>query len=110
MRIANWHEITDAAWVRDNLLNVDAAGGAQLKNLVETVMLVPYGSSSVGNTQVQRSSATLSPHVGSRGAPLLNRNVKEPHDRAPRGKVPNRAPVRTRAGSSRARRSKRRGG
>lgn len=56
MRIANWHEVTDAAWLRDNLLNADAPGGAQLKNLIETVTLVPYGSSNVGNTQVQRSS------------------------------------------------------
>jgi type II secretory pathway pseudopilin PulG len=51
MRIANWHQITDAAWIRDNLLNIDAAGGEQLKNLVETVMLVPYGAA---------ASATLS--------------------------------------------------
>jgi type II secretory pathway pseudopilin PulG len=55
MRIANWHQITDAAWIRDNLLNIEAAGGEQLKNLVETVMLVPYGSTSIGNTQLQRS-------------------------------------------------------
>ena len=56
MRIANWHEVTDAVWLRDNLLNADVPGGAQLKNLVETVTLVPYGSSAVGNTQVQRSN------------------------------------------------------
>ena len=55
MRIANWHEITDAAWVRDNLLNIEAAGGDQLKNLVETATLVPYGSATIGNTQLQRS-------------------------------------------------------
>jgi len=55
MRIANWHQITDAAWIRDNLLNLDAAGGEQLKNLVETVLLVPYGSTTIGNTQLRRS-------------------------------------------------------
>src|SRR5258708_39058439 len=44
MRIANWHEVTDAAWLHDNLLNSDASGAVQLKNLVETVTLVPYGS------------------------------------------------------------------
>ena len=55
MRIANWHQITDAAWVRDNLLNIEAAGGDQLKNLVETATLVPYGSTSIGNTQLRRS-------------------------------------------------------
>lgn len=55
MRIANWHQITDAAWIRDNLLNLDAAGGEQLKNLVETVLLVPYGSTTIGNTTLRRS-------------------------------------------------------
>jgi len=55
MRIANWHQITDATWIRDNLLNLDAAGGEQLKNLVETVLLVPYGSTTIGNTTLRRS-------------------------------------------------------
>jgi uncharacterized protein (TIGR02598 family) len=55
MRIANWHQITDAAWIRDNLLNIEAPGGEQLKNLIETVMLVPYGSTNIGNTQLRRS-------------------------------------------------------
>jgi len=55
MRIANWHQITHAAWIRDNLLNLDAAGGEQLKNLVETVLLVPYGSTTIGNTTLRRS-------------------------------------------------------
>lgn len=61
MRIANWHEVTDAAWLRDNTLNTDVPGGAQLKSLVETVTLVPYGSANVGNTQLTRSngSATI---------------------------------------------------
>jgi uncharacterized protein (TIGR02598 family) len=60
MRIANWHEVTDAAWLRDNLLNTDVPGGAQLKSLVETVTLVPYGSSSLGNTQLTRTNGSAS--------------------------------------------------
>lgn len=59
MRIANWHEVTDAAWLRDNLLNTEVPGGEQLKNLVETVTLVPYGSASVGNTQLNRTHGTV---------------------------------------------------
>ena len=59
MRIANWHEVTDAAWLRDNLLNVDVAGGEQLKNFVETLTLVPYGSTNVGNTQLTRTRGTV---------------------------------------------------
>jgi uncharacterized protein (TIGR02598 family) len=60
MRIANWHEVTDAAWLRDNLLNTDVPGGEQLKSLVETVTLVPYGSSSLGNTQLTRTNGSAS--------------------------------------------------
>jgi type II secretory pathway pseudopilin PulG len=56
MRIANWHEVTDAVWLRDNLLSVDVPGGAQLKNIVETVTLIPYGSGNVSNTQVKRAN------------------------------------------------------
>jgi uncharacterized protein (TIGR02598 family) len=59
MRIANWHEVTDAAWLRDNLLNTEVPGGEQLKNLVETVTLIPYGSVSVGNTQLSRTHGTV---------------------------------------------------
>jgi uncharacterized protein (TIGR02598 family) len=55
MRIANWHQVTDAAWVRDNLLNADAPGSVQLKNVAETLTLIPYGSVDVGNTQLTRS-------------------------------------------------------
>ena len=58
MRIANWHQITDAAWLRDNLLNADVPGSEPLKNRVETLLLVPYGSTSVGNTQLTRSGST----------------------------------------------------
>lgn len=56
MRIANWHQVTDASWLRSNLLNTDAPGANQLKNTSETLTLVPYGSSTVGNTQLARAN------------------------------------------------------
>jgi hypothetical protein len=55
LRIANWHQITDAPWLRDNLLNVDAPGASQLKNASETLTLIPYGSSTSGNTKLTRA-------------------------------------------------------
>ena len=58
MRIANWHQITNAEWVKTNLLNSNAAGGDILKNAKETLTLVPYGSSSAGNTQIVRLNGT----------------------------------------------------
>ena len=58
MRIANWHQVTDASWLSANLLNSDAPGSNQLTNISETLILVPYGSSTVGNTQFTRSNGT----------------------------------------------------
>jgi uncharacterized protein (TIGR02598 family) len=62
LRIANWHEITDADWLRANLFNTDAPGSDLLKGESETLTIVPYGSASTGNTQLNRnygSSATI---------------------------------------------------
>jgi hypothetical protein len=56
MRIANWHQITDAIWVRANLLHTDAAGSNGLKNVSETLTLIPYGSSSTSQTQLTRAN------------------------------------------------------
>jgi hypothetical protein len=56
LRIANWHQITDAVWLRDHLLNTDASGASQLKNFTETLMLIPYGSSTTGNTKLTRAA------------------------------------------------------
>src|SRR5881398_1673679 len=54
MRIANWHQVTDANWLLTNLLNTDAPGANQLKNCSETLTLVPYGSKTAGNTELTR--------------------------------------------------------
>src|SRR3954464_3567674 len=58
MRIANWHQITDSSWLRDNLLNSDAPGTTALKSPSEQVTIVPYGSSTTGNIQLNRSNGT----------------------------------------------------
>src|SRR6266404_7630515 len=59
MRIANWHQVTDGNWLLANLLNIDAPGSSQLKNFSETLTLVPYGSSTVGNTQLTRANGAV---------------------------------------------------
>jgi hypothetical protein len=60
LRIANWHDVTDATWLRDNLLNADAAGTDQLKSVSETLLIEPYGSGTNGNTQLTRSGGVAS--------------------------------------------------
>jgi hypothetical protein len=66
LRIANWHQITDADWLRANLLNADAAGSDLLKAESETLTLIPYGSATTGNTQLSRSYGS--------SAIIVNRN------------------------------------
>ena len=53
LRIANWQEITSASWLAANTLNADAAGSDVLKDLTETVTLVPYDSANTGNTTAE---------------------------------------------------------
>src|ERR1700674_4184502 len=55
MRIANWHQVTDADWLQANLLNADAPGSSGLKNLSETLTLTPYGSASTATTGLTRT-------------------------------------------------------
>ncbi len=73
MRIANWQQVTSADWVKANLLNTTAPGSEQLRNLSETLTLVPYGSSSVGNTQLVRTDNATT--IMSRNAALLTENA-----------------------------------
>jgi type II secretory pathway pseudopilin PulG len=58
LRIANWHQVTNAEWIRTNLLNADASGSSGLKNLSETLTLIPYGSSSTSMTQLERANGS----------------------------------------------------
>jgi len=73
MRIANWHQVTDVNWLLANLLNSDAPGSTQLKNLSETLTLVPYDSTTVGNTQITRSGGTVA--LVSNNTALLGENA-----------------------------------
>ncbi len=73
MRIANWHQVTDANWLLTNLLNADAPGASQLKNMSETLMLVPYGSTNVGNTQLNRANGAA--NVVANNSALLGENA-----------------------------------
>ena len=73
MRIANWHQVTDANWLLNNLLNSDASGASQLANMSETLTLVPYGSSTVGNTQLTRTSGSVS--IVANNSALLGENA-----------------------------------
>src|SRR5256886_11569425 len=73
MRIANWHQVTDASWLTTNLLNADAPGANQLKNCSETLTLVPYGSNTVGNTQLTRTNGAVS--IAANNSALLGENA-----------------------------------
>lgn len=59
MRIANWHQITDANWVRNNLLNTAAAGTSDLKAVSEIITLAPYGSANTAVTQFTRTGNSV---------------------------------------------------
>jgi hypothetical protein len=76
VRIANWHQITDADWLKANLLNADAPGSELLKGEKETLTLVPYGSSSPGNTQLTRSYGSSSTIVNRNDALLAENAIK----------------------------------
>lgn len=73
LRIANWHEVTDASWLHDNLLNTDAPGASGLRNLVESLTLVPYDSTDVGSTQLTRSNGSAT--IVSQNSSLLGENA-----------------------------------
>lgn len=73
MRIANWHQITDAIWLRDNLMNSpDAPKMDALKSPSEQLTIVPYDSSTTGNIQLNRSNGTTT-IINS--TPLLTENA-----------------------------------
>ena|SRR6202011_5152456 len=58
LRIANWHQVTDANFLKSDpkQLGADAPGSETLSGISEQLTLVPYGSSTVGNTQIARSN------------------------------------------------------
>jgi hypothetical protein len=58
MRIANWHQITDADWIKNNLLNVGANGSVDLKSVTEILTIAPYGSANTAVTRITRTGNT----------------------------------------------------
>lgn len=73
MRIANWHQITDADWLSSNLLNANASGSGTLNGVSESLTLMPYGSTNVGNTQLVRANGTT--QIVSRNTNLLTESA-----------------------------------
>jgi hypothetical protein len=73
MRIANWHQITDADWVKANLLNNAAPGSGDLKSVTETLNISPYGSGNVGDTTISRTGNTAT--INHRNTTLLTENA-----------------------------------
>ena len=73
MRIANWHQVTDTNWLKTILLNIEAPGASQLTNMSETLTLVPYGSTTVGNTQLSRTNGSVA--IVSSNSALLGENA-----------------------------------
>jgi hypothetical protein len=73
MRIANWHQVTDADWLAANLLNTDAAGSTGLKSISETLTLTPYGSASTATTQLTRTNGVA--HIVTQNSSLLTESA-----------------------------------
>lgn len=74
LRIANWQQITDANWLKANMLNADAPGSGMLKAENETLTLIPYGSSTPGNTQLTKAYSAPATIVN-RNSALLTENA-----------------------------------
>ncbi len=73
LRIANWHEVTDPNWVVTNLMNADAPGTDRLQQTTETLTLIPYGSSTSGNTKIVRTGGRTT--VANRCSALLQESA-----------------------------------
>ena len=76
IRIANWHQLTNADWLKANLLDADVPGSGLLKAETETLTLIPYGSASEGNTQLTRSYGSSTTIVNRNNALLAESAVK----------------------------------
>jgi hypothetical protein len=56
LRVANWVRVTDETWLRDNLLNQDPPGIADLASPSETVIITPYGSATTSKNTFTRKN------------------------------------------------------
>lgn len=73
MRIANWHQITDADWVKTNLMNASAPGTSDLKSVTETLTIAPYGSANTSDTLITRTGNSVV--INRRNDSLLTENA-----------------------------------
>ena len=73
MRIANWHNVTDANWLKNNLLNQDAPGGNLLRSATETLSLTPYEGTTSNETKITRSAGVAS--IVSQNTGMLTENA-----------------------------------
>jgi hypothetical protein len=73
LRIANWHQVTDADWLQKKLMDVDASGGTGLNQMTETLTLIPYGSESTTTTTLVRSAGST--QIVNRNNALLGENA-----------------------------------
>ena len=73
MRIANWHQITDADWIKANLVNTAAPGTSDLKSVTETLTIAPYGSASTADTLITRTGNSVV--INRRNDDLLTENA-----------------------------------
>ena len=73
LRISNWQRVTNATWIRDNLLNVNADGAASLNALTETVTVTPYGSANTSTNTFTLSGGTAT--AASSNSSLLAENA-----------------------------------
>ncbi|MFL6594870.1 MAG: hypothetical protein ACJ8HQ_05450 [Chthoniobacterales bacterium] len=72
LRIANWHQITDANWLQADSrspLSGNIAGSDSLKQVTETLTLEPFEGTTTGITQIVRSGGTT--QIVSRNDSLL---------------------------------------
>ena len=65
--------VTDAVWLKNNIFNTDAPGANQLKDESETLMLIPYGSETPGNTKLSRAAGIAT--IVNQNSVLLNESM-----------------------------------
>ena len=73
MRIANWHQVTNADWIKTNLFSANVAGSDSLKNVTETLTLTPYEGTTSASTEIVRTNGTTS--IVSRNSSLLTEHA-----------------------------------
>jgi Tfp pilus assembly protein PilV len=73
LRIANWQRISSPTWIRDNILNAPADGGASLASLSENVSVTPYNGTLTTTNTFTRTGSTAA--AGSGNASLVTESA-----------------------------------